>query len=507
MKTLTTVLESAMTPLYESLLDDLEELEQNQTTSLRNDILKGTWFRLGSDMKTIIFDPEKINYLVDNRDTDAVVHWTKNKNYETNINISNIDVCKKLDLKFQPLAYIHNDIVGNDKEWLKYFDCEYAVNFSCHLVEGNKGSTIDLSLIKFPIKGSISITGYAEVGKVIPYPNRVEVVRFFVPSQQPITGWKCRNMIIGNAGNIKYNLTKDKKTSMTEEEQNMIFQDWINELLKNNPDTETIFLGQLGRYADCFKVVTKGSGDKRKCVKLTKIPSGKWAYILYDKEVEKMGRDVETWRWQHADLYECDGSIAATPGNTLGMGNPMIPTVTEPGTEPVIPKYPRNKKKRKSLKESLLDDFDKMSDFQDIEMILDDPNFNKNNFNKLKRLFKKAGGGEDYTDQDKNNTETMFIGYKRGGLNNTSEVIVGIPAVSPTLTRTYFPGRRRVYNSDQPVQLTPHIWAVTNVPAAGSGHFWGNTAGPISIPDKYAPYFKMLMQNAPEWGSKKFRES
>ena len=72
-------------------------------------------------------------------------------------------------------------------------------------------------------------------------------------------------------------------------------------------------------------------------------------------------------------------------------------------------------KSMKSLYESLLDDFDKMSDFQDIEMILDDPNFNKTNFKKLKRLFQKAGAGEDYTNQDKNNTETMFIGYKRGG--------------------------------------------------------------------------------------------
>lgn len=156
------------------------------------------------------------------------------------------------------------------------------------------------------------------------------------------------------------------------------------------------------------------------------------------------------------------------------------------------------------LYESLLDDFDKMSDFQDIEMILDDPNFNKNNFNKLKRLFKKAGAGEDYTDQDKNNTETMFLGYKRGGLNNTSEVIVGIPATSPTLTRTYFPGYRHTYYSDRPVRVAPNIWSITNVPASGS--FWRNTAGPISIPDKYVPYFKMLMQNAPKWGSKEFRE-
>lgn len=162
-------------------------------------------------------------------------------------------------------------------------------------------------------------------------------------------------------------------------------------------------------------------------------------------------------------------------------------------------------KSMKSLYESLLDDFDKMSDFQDIEMILDDPNFNKNNFNKLKRLFKKAGGGEDYGTDDNKNESTYFIAYSRGGLNNTSEVIVGIPAATPTLVRTYFPGYRRVYNSDYPVQLTPHIWAIhSKVPA--KNHFGRTTAGPISIPDKYVPYFEMLIQNAPEWGSDEFFE-
>lgn len=158
----------------------------------------------------------------------------------------------------------------------------------------------------------------------------------------------------------------------------------------------------------------------------------------------------------------------------------------------------------KSLYESLLDDFDKMSDFQDIEMILDDPNFNKNHFNKLKRLFKKAGGGEDYGANDNKNESTYFIAYTRGGLNNTSEVVVGIPAAAPTLVRTYFPGYRRVYDSDRPVQLNPHIWSIVGVPART--HFGRSAAGPISIPDKYVPYFERLIQNAPEWNSKEFFE-
>ena len=144
-----------------------------------------------------------------------------------------------------------------------------------------------------------------------------------------------------------------------------------------------------------------------------------------------------------------------------------------------------------------------MSDYQDLSLILDDPNFNKNNFNKLKRLFKKAGGGEDYTKADDNNKDTYFIAYDRGGLNNTSDIIVGIPAQEPTLSRVYFPGYRRTYNSDRPVQLNPNVWAVSSkVPA--KNRFWDNTAGPISIPDKYVPYFKRLIQEVPELNSKEY---
>lgn len=494
-----------MKTLYESLLDDFDNLGHKQDTALRDEILKGTWFRLGNDMKTIIFEPEE-NTSGRDRNTTPRLYWVDGKNYETSL--SDVGVCKNLGLKFQPLAYVSDEIIGRDDDWLKYFDCEYVVTFIYSVQSGTR-PTIDMSKIKFPIIGKVAFAGYSTIDKIIAYPKPLEMVRFLVQVRQPIIGWKCKHMIIDNTNNIMFDLVKhDLNASQEEREQKLI--EWVDELLKNNPDTETIYLSNFHRYTDHVKVVTKGRGANRKCVKLAKFPDSKFRTLCYkNPTIEKMERDVEAWRWQHADLYECDGAIAATPGNTLGMGNPMAPTATEPGTEPIIPKHPRNKKdkkKIKNLKESLLDDFDKMSDFQDIEMILDDPNFNKNNFNKLKRLFKKAGAGEDYTDQDKNNTETMFIGYKRGGLNNTSEVIVGIPAVAPTLTRTYFPGYRHTYYSDRPVRVAPNVWSITNVPAAGSGHFWRNTAGPISIPDKYAPYFKMLMQNAPKWGSKEFRE-
>ena len=50
-------------------------------------------------------------------------------------------------------------------------------------------------------------------------------------------------------------------------------------------------------------------------------------------------------------LKECD---LVTPGNTMGMGNPMPPTDNAPGSEPICSDCKKGKKKKK-VKESLLD--------------------------------------------------------------------------------------------------------------------------------------------------------
>jgi hypothetical protein len=61
------------------------------------------------------------------------------------------------------------------------------------------------------------------------------------------------------------------------------------------------------------------------------------------------------------DIYEDGiGAIASTPGNTVGMGNPMLPTAEEPGTEPLtgVAGKCKCKKKKKQVKEGLLDSMD-----------------------------------------------------------------------------------------------------------------------------------------------------
>lgn len=61
------------------------------------------------------------------------------------------------------------------------------------------------------------------------------------------------------------------------------------------------------------------------------------------------------------DVYNIDecGEIASTPANTIGMGNPMLPTAEEPGTEPLMPTAKtktEKKQKKQKVKDSILSD-------------------------------------------------------------------------------------------------------------------------------------------------------
>jgi hypothetical protein len=72
------------------------------------------------------------------------------------------------------------------------------------------------------------------------------------------------------------------------------------------------------------------------------------------------------------DFYECEIN-AATPANTTGMGNPMMPTDTECGSEPLDTcKKDKKKKCKKCVKEGLLSGQDAtLKDGDNIACILD----------------------------------------------------------------------------------------------------------------------------------------
>lgn len=52
-------------------------------------------------------------------------------------------------------------------------------------------------------------------------------------------------------------------------------------------------------------------------------------------------------------IREC-GGICATPANTTGMGNPMPPTETENGSEPILPTVPIAKRRHKKKREEIV---------------------------------------------------------------------------------------------------------------------------------------------------------
>lgn len=47
---------------------------------------------------------------------------------------------------------------------------------------------------------------------------------------------------------------------------------------------------------------------------------------------------------------ECDGGITSTPGNTVGMGNPMAPTDSTPGSEPLVTAKAKKEKVKRNKK-------------------------------------------------------------------------------------------------------------------------------------------------------------
>lgn len=65
-----------------------------------------------------------------------------------------------------------------------------------------------------------------------------------------------------------------------------------------------------------------------------------------------------------ADIYNENAEVVATPANTTGMGNPMAPTDTENGSEPLVAKCKKDKKKKckKCVKEGLLSGQDNVLD-------------------------------------------------------------------------------------------------------------------------------------------------
>lgn len=112
-----------------------------------------------------------------------------------------------------------------------------------------------------------------------------------------------------------------------------------------------------------------------------------------------------------ADIYNENAEIAATPANTTGMGNPMSPTDTENGSEPLVAK--RKKKCKKCVKEGLLSGQDAtLKGGENIACILDYVNI----LAKSKRM-------ERYDESDINDVVNYCLKYNVLVCNKPGEIV------------------------------------------------------------------------------------
>lgn len=157
----------------------------------------------------------------------------------------------------------------------------------------------------------------------------------------------------------------------------------------------------------------------------------------------------------------------------------------------------------KSLIESILADIDSSMACGDLINILDKPTFNKNDYNKLYKLLKNAGG-EDFDENKHKNDDTYFIVFETSGLNKAKTIYIGTNMTkvtkhtnTPMFSRVYYNYHYEYNNNYQP---EPSKWIETNLSAT---HYFSKGANgrsnytkPISIPAKYLSFISYLKQVA-----------
>lgn len=112
-----------------------------------------------------------------------------------------------------------------------------------------------------------------------------------------------------------------------------------------------------------------------------------------------------------SDIYNENVEIAATPANTTGMGNPMAPTDTENGSEPLVVK--RKKKCKKCVKEGLLSGQDStLKDGENIACILDYVN-----------ILAESKKMEKYDESDISDVVNYCLKYNVLSCNKSGEIV------------------------------------------------------------------------------------
>ena len=254
--------------------------------SVYSDLLKGSDFEVGTDGKTIVYNPN-----------DGYSHgvFDRRLSLGTKSISNNLMKINKAGLKFQPLYCIFVDNEEIDK--IKDIPIDTVVSLSVGLFE-SKDYKLDFSKLKYDIINTITIRGGEQKSVDIqPYPKHIHRVEI-IPSRysysqfkvDEIKGWDCDELIVQDDdfnANTAYGHGEGLCNGYSIEK--------LQTIIDNNPKVKTIYL--YSKDIDSYwKVNTKGS--KR----------------IFDKLVNRKPKDQRSeyldaqeyvWGWeaQHQDLF------------------------------------------------------------------------------------------------------------------------------------------------------------------------------------------------------------
>ena len=272
--------------LTESIFDDEEEQMSRVENSVYSDLLKGTNFEVGTDGKTIVYNPD-----------DGYSHGVFDRRLSLGIkSISdNLTKINKAGLKFQPLYCIFVDNEEIDK--IKDIPIDTVVSISVSLFK-SKDYKLDFSKLKYDIINTITIRGGEQKSVDIkPYPKHIYRVEL-IPSRysegvfkvDEVKGWDCDELIVQDSdfdAKVAYGHGEGLHNGYSIEK--------IQTLINNNPKAKTIYL-YIQDTDSYWKISTKGS--KRIFDKLVnRKPKNQRSEYLDAQEY------VWGWEAQHQDLF------------------------------------------------------------------------------------------------------------------------------------------------------------------------------------------------------------
>lgn len=272
--------------LNESIFDDEEKHMDNMENNIYNELLKGSDFSVGTDKKTIVYDPK-----------DGYSHGVFDRRLSLGIKglSDNIQKINKAGLKFQPLFCIFADNEEINK--IKDIPIDTVVSLSVGLFEINDFK-IDFSKLKYDIINTITVRGALQKSSdITPYPKHIRRVEI-IPAKygegvfkvDEIKGWDCDELIVQDSDfgeKVAYGHGDGLYNGYSIEK--------IQTLINNNPKAKTIYL-YIRDIESYWKINTKGS--KR----------------IFDKLVNRKPKDQRSeyldaqeyvWGWeaQHQDLF------------------------------------------------------------------------------------------------------------------------------------------------------------------------------------------------------------